>query len=64
MNYTRLVIEKEAPEEYGYDRIRYNLSEIRSPTRSYSTSACRCPILRSSTASAQLQGGSTPSPPR
>lgn len=27
MNYTRMVIEKEAPEEYGYDRIRYNLSE-------------------------------------
>lgn len=27
MKYTRMVIEKEAPEEYGYDRIRYNLSE-------------------------------------
>lgn len=27
MNYTRMVIEKEAPEEYGYNRIRYNLSE-------------------------------------
>ena len=27
MHYTRMVIEKEAPEEYGYDRIRYNLSE-------------------------------------
>ena len=27
MNYTRMVIEKEAPEEYGYDRIRFNLSE-------------------------------------
>ena len=27
MNYTRMVIEKESPEEYGYDRIRYNLSE-------------------------------------
>ena len=27
MNYARMVIEKEAPEEYGYDRIRYNLSE-------------------------------------
>ncbi|WP_246696226.1 pyridoxal phosphate-dependent aminotransferase [Mesorhizobium sp. SARCC-RB16n] len=27
MNYNRMVIEKEAPEEYGYDRIRYNLSE-------------------------------------
>ncbi len=27
MNYTRMLIEKEAPEEYGYDRIRYNLSE-------------------------------------
>ncbi|WP_263482573.1 MULTISPECIES: aminotransferase class I/II-fold pyridoxal phosphate-dependent enzyme [unclassified Mesorhizobium] len=27
MNYTRMVIEKEAPEEYGYERIRYNLSE-------------------------------------
>ena len=27
MNYTRMVIEKEAPEEYGYDRIRCNLSE-------------------------------------
>lgn len=27
MNYTRMVIEKEAPEEYGYDRIRHNLSE-------------------------------------
>lgn len=27
MNYARMVIEKEAPEEYGYDRIRNNLSE-------------------------------------
>ena len=27
MNYTRMVIETELPEEYGYDRIRYNLSE-------------------------------------
>lgn len=27
MNYARMTIEKEAPEEYGYDRIRYNLSE-------------------------------------
>lgn len=27
MHYTRMIIEKEAPEEYGYDRIRYNLSE-------------------------------------
>ena len=27
MNYVRMVIEKEAPEEYGYDRIAYNLSE-------------------------------------
>jgi aspartate/methionine/tyrosine aminotransferase len=27
MKYARMVIEKEAPEEYGYDRIRFNLSE-------------------------------------
>ena len=27
MNYARMVIETESPEEYGYDRIRYNLSE-------------------------------------
>jgi aspartate/methionine/tyrosine aminotransferase len=27
VNYARMVIEKEAPEEYGYDRIAYNLSE-------------------------------------
>jgi aspartate/methionine/tyrosine aminotransferase len=27
MKYARMVIEKESPEEYGYDRIRYNLSE-------------------------------------
>ncbi|MGD9914621.1 MAG: aminotransferase class I/II-fold pyridoxal phosphate-dependent enzyme [Rhizobiaceae bacterium] len=27
MNYARMTIEKEAPEEYGYDRIRFNLSE-------------------------------------
>ncbi|RRI02600.1 aminotransferase class I/II-fold pyridoxal phosphate-dependent enzyme [Mesorhizobium tamadayense] len=27
MNYARMVIEKEAPEEYGYERIRFNLSE-------------------------------------
>ncbi|RUU46734.1 aspartate aminotransferase, partial [Mesorhizobium sp. M2C.T.Ca.TU.002.02.1.1] len=27
MNYARMLIEKEAPAEYGYDRIRYNLSE-------------------------------------
>jgi aspartate/methionine/tyrosine aminotransferase len=27
MHYARMVIEKESPEEYGYDRIRFNLSE-------------------------------------
>ncbi|TPL07031.1 aminotransferase class I/II-fold pyridoxal phosphate-dependent enzyme [Mesorhizobium sp. B2-4-11] len=27
MDYARMVIEKESPEEYGYDRIRFNLSE-------------------------------------
>jgi aspartate/methionine/tyrosine aminotransferase len=27
MKYSRMVIEKESPEEYGYGRIRYNLSE-------------------------------------
>ncbi|MDH6234544.1 aspartate/methionine/tyrosine aminotransferase [Mesorhizobium soli] len=27
MKYARMVIEKESPEEYGYDRIRFNLSE-------------------------------------
>ena len=27
MKYARMVIEKESPEEYGYGRIRYNLSE-------------------------------------
>ncbi len=27
MNYERMLIEKESPEEYGYDRIRFNLSE-------------------------------------
>lgn len=27
MKYDRLIIEKESPEEYGYDRILYNLSE-------------------------------------
>ena len=27
MNYLRMVIEKESPEEYGYGNIRYNLSE-------------------------------------
>ena len=27
MKYARMVIEAEAPEEYGYDRIRFNLSE-------------------------------------
>lgn len=27
MKYARMVIETEAPEEYGYDRIRFNLSE-------------------------------------
>ncbi len=27
MNYARMVIEKESPEEYGYGNIRYNLSE-------------------------------------
>jgi aspartate/methionine/tyrosine aminotransferase len=27
MKYERMLIEKESPEEYGYDRIRYNLSE-------------------------------------
>ncbi len=27
MNYVRMTIEKEAPEEYGYDKIKFNLSE-------------------------------------
>lgn len=27
MNYTRMLIEKESPEQYGYDKIRFNLSE-------------------------------------
>lgn len=27
MKYARMMIEKESPEEYGYERIRYNLSE-------------------------------------
>ena len=27
MNYARMVIEKEAPEEYGYDRITYHLPD-------------------------------------
>ncbi len=27
MRYARMLIEQESPEEYGYDLIRYNLSE-------------------------------------
>lgn len=45
MNYARMVIEKEAPEEYGYDRIRYNLSESSIADRKLSDIGLSLPDL-------------------
>ncbi len=51
MNYTRMVIEKEAPEEYGYDRIRHNLSESSIADQKLSDIGLSCLISRCSMAS-------------
>ncbi|TPI70488.1 aminotransferase class I/II-fold pyridoxal phosphate-dependent enzyme [Mesorhizobium sp. B2-8-9] len=45
MNYARMVIEKEAPEEYGYERIRYNLSESSIADRKLSDIGLTLPDL-------------------
>ncbi|RWD42212.1 MAG: aminotransferase class I/II-fold pyridoxal phosphate-dependent enzyme, partial [Mesorhizobium sp.] len=45
MNYARMVIEKGAPEEYGYDRIRYNLSESSIADRKLSDIGLSLPDL-------------------
>ena len=45
MNYARMVIEKEAPEEYGYDRIRFNLSESSIADRKLSDIGISLPDL-------------------
>lgn len=45
MNYARMVIEKEAPEEYGYDRIRYNLSESSIADQKLSAIGIKLPDL-------------------
>lgn len=45
MNYARMVIEKEAPEEYGYDRIRYNLSESSIADQKLSNIGIKLPDL-------------------
>lgn len=45
MKYARMVIEKESPEEYGYDRIRYNLSESSIRDRKLSDVGASLPDL-------------------
>ena len=45
MNYARMVIETESPEEYGYDRIRYNLSESSIADQKLSDLAMELPNL-------------------
>ena len=42
MKYRRMPIEEESPEEFGYDRIRYNLSESSVATARSPTSASSC----------------------
>jgi aspartate/methionine/tyrosine aminotransferase len=45
MKYSRMVIEKESPEEYGYGRIRYNLSESSIRDRKLSDIGATLPDL-------------------
>ena len=45
MDYARMVIEKESPEEYGYGRIRFNLSESSVRDRSLSDFGLSVPDL-------------------
>jgi aspartate/methionine/tyrosine aminotransferase len=45
MKYTRMVIEKESPEEYGYDQIRFNLSESSVRDRRLSDFGLQVPDL-------------------
>jgi aspartate/methionine/tyrosine aminotransferase len=45
MKYARMVIEKESPEEYGYGRIRYNLSESSIRDRKLSDVGASLPDL-------------------
>jgi aspartate/methionine/tyrosine aminotransferase len=45
MNYARMVIEKESPEEYGYGNIRYNLSESSSSDQKLSDLGLSLPDL-------------------
>ena len=45
MRYVRMPIEVEAPEEYGYDRIRYNLSESSTADRSLADLGLTVPNL-------------------
>jgi aspartate/methionine/tyrosine aminotransferase len=46
MKYARMIIEKESPEEYGYDRIRYNLSESSISDQRLSDLGVRIPDLK------------------
>lgn len=45
MNYARMVIEKESPEEYGYGNIRFNLSESSIADQKLSDLGVRLPDL-------------------
>ncbi|MER8852645.1 hypothetical protein NKH94_13700 [Mesorhizobium australicum] len=51
-----MVIEKEAPEEYGYDRIRYNLSESSIADQKLSDIGLSLPDLTLSMASIAATG--------
>jgi len=46
MKYARMTIEKESPEEYGYDRIRNNLSESSITDQTLSDIGVRIPDLK------------------
>jgi aspartate/methionine/tyrosine aminotransferase len=46
MKYARMTIEKESPEEYGYDRIRYNLSESSIADQTLSDIGARIPDIK------------------
>jgi aspartate/methionine/tyrosine aminotransferase len=46
MKYARMTIEKESPEEYGYDRIRNNLSESSITDQTLSDIGARIPDLK------------------
>lgn len=46
MKYSRMLIEVESPEEYGYDRIKYNLSESSIADQTPGTLGLQIPDLK------------------